>query len=146
MELCWQSNVSAFYYAVYVCHSFSSKEEVSFNFMAAVTICNDFGAQEDKVTHYFHCFSIYLPWCDGTDAMILVFWCWVLIQIVSCPLSCSSRGSSVLFCLLPFGLCHLHIWSWYWYWEIDISPSNLDSSLCFIQPGISQDVLCMQIK
>ena len=49
MELCWQSNVSAFYYAVYVCHSFSSKEEVSFNFMAAVTICNDFGAQEDKV-------------------------------------------------------------------------------------------------
>ena len=24
---------------VYVCHSFSSKEQVSFNFMAAVTIC-----------------------------------------------------------------------------------------------------------
>jgi len=26
---------------------------------------------------------------------------------------------------------------------IDISPSNLDSSLCFIQPGISHDMLCM---
>ena len=26
---------------------------------------------------------------------------------------------------------------------IDISPSNLDSSLCFIQPGISHDVLCI---
>ena len=26
---------------------------------------------------------------------------------------------------------------------IDISPSNLDSSLCFIQPGISYDVLCI---
>ena len=26
---------------------------------------------------------------------------------------------------------------------IDISPGNLDSSLCFIQPGISQDVLCI---
>ena len=26
---------------------------------------------------------------------------------------------------------------------IDISPSNLDSSLCFIQPGILHDVLCI---
>ena len=26
---------------------------------------------------------------------------------------------------------------------IDISASILDSSLCFIQPGISQDVLCI---
>ena len=45
MDLCWQSNVSAFQYAVQVDHSFSSKEQVSFNFMAAVTICSDFGAQ-----------------------------------------------------------------------------------------------------
>ena len=26
---------------------------------------------------------------------------------------------------------------------IDISPSNLDSSLCLIEPSISYDVLCM---
>ena len=26
---------------------------------------------------------------------------------------------------------------------IDISPSNLDSSLCFIQPSVSHDVLCI---
>ena len=32
-----------------VSHSFSSKEQVSFNFMAAVTICSDFGAQKIKV-------------------------------------------------------------------------------------------------
>ena len=31
------------------------------NFMAAVTICSDFGAQENTVCHCFHCFSIYLP-------------------------------------------------------------------------------------
>ena len=37
-----------------------------FNFMAAVTICSDFGAQEKKVCHCFHCFPIYLPWSDGT--------------------------------------------------------------------------------
>ena len=32
--------------------------------MAAVTICSDFGVQ--KVSYYFHCFPIYLPWSDGT--------------------------------------------------------------------------------
>ena len=35
-------------------------------FMAAVTICSDFGAQKNKVSHCFHCFSIYLSWSDGT--------------------------------------------------------------------------------
>ena len=29
--------------------------------MAAVTICSDFGAQKNKVSHCFHCFPIYLP-------------------------------------------------------------------------------------
>ena len=42
--------------------------------MAAVTICSDFGAQGNKVFHCFHCFCIYLPWSDGLDATILVFW------------------------------------------------------------------------
>ena len=46
--------------------SLSSKEKASFNFMAAVTICSDIGAQENKVSHSFHCFPIYLPWSDGT--------------------------------------------------------------------------------
>ena len=32
-----------------VCHSFSSKEQVSFNSMTEVTICSDVGAQENKV-------------------------------------------------------------------------------------------------
>ena len=29
---------------------------------------------------------------------------------------------------------------------IDISPSNLDSSLCFFQSSVSHDVLCIEIK
>ena len=33
----------------------------SFNFMAAVTICSDFGAQDNKVCLCFHCFPIYFP-------------------------------------------------------------------------------------
>ena len=49
-------------------------EQATFNFMAAVTICSDFGAPQNKVSHYFHCFPIYFPWVMGPDAMILVFW------------------------------------------------------------------------
>ena len=49
-DLCWQSNVSAFEYAVYIGHNFSSKEQASFNFMAAVTIYSDFGAPKKKVS------------------------------------------------------------------------------------------------
>ena len=53
------------------------------SFMAEVTTCSDFGAQEYKVYHCFHCFPIYFPWSDGTrwdgtsdesDALIFVFW------------------------------------------------------------------------
>ena len=33
---------------------------VHFNFMAAITICSDFGAQKNKVSHCFHCFPIHL--------------------------------------------------------------------------------------
>ena len=54
-------------------HSFSSKEQVSFNFMAAVTICIDFEAQKIKsVTVFIFSLSV----CQevmGLDAMILDF-------------------------------------------------------------------------
>ena len=53
-RVCWQNPVQ-------VCHSFASKGQVSFNFMAAVTIYSDFRVQENKVCHCFHCFPIYLP-------------------------------------------------------------------------------------
>ena len=61
MDLCWQSNVSAFQHTVYVCHSFPAKKQSSSDFMAAVTICNDCGAQEEEICHYFHLFPFYLP-------------------------------------------------------------------------------------
>ena len=41
--------------------AFLPKEQASFNFMAAITICSDFGAPKNKVSHCFHCFPIYLP-------------------------------------------------------------------------------------
>ena len=59
---------------LYICQSFSSKEQASFNFMAAVTISNEFGTQENKICHCFHFFppSICLE-VMGPDAMVLVF-------------------------------------------------------------------------
>ena len=45
-----------------------------FNFMAAVTICSDFEAPQNKVCHCFHCFPIYFPWNDGTRCHNLSFW------------------------------------------------------------------------
>ena len=68
-DLGWQSNISA----VYVCHSFSSREQASFNFMAAVTICSDFGAPQNKDCHCFHSFPICMPWSDGTRCHDLSF-------------------------------------------------------------------------
>ena len=55
--------------------------------MAAVTICSDFGAQENKICHCFHCFPIYLPRSDamGPDAMIFVFECCDLRQLFRSP-------------------------------------------------------------
>ena len=37
--------------------------------MAAITICSDFGAPQNKVWHCFHCFTIYFPWNDGTNVI-----------------------------------------------------------------------------
>ena len=54
-----------------MCHNFSSKEQVAFNFMAAVTVCSDFGTQENRVTVSV----VFLSICHevmGLDAMILV--------------------------------------------------------------------------
>ena len=52
-----------------LCHSFSSKKQVSFNFMAIVSVHSDFGAQENKVWHSFQFPPFLLPWSD-----VLVFW------------------------------------------------------------------------
>ena len=63
------------------------------NFMAAVTICSDFGVKENKICHCFRCFPIYLPWSDRTWWHGLSFFkCWVSSQLFHFPLSLSSRG------------------------------------------------------
>ena len=73
MDLCQQHDVSGFENAVQVCHNFPSKQQAAFNFMAAVTIHSDFGVQENKVCHCFHCFLSICHEVMELDAVILVF-------------------------------------------------------------------------
>ena len=94
-----------FHMLVCVCHSFlpRSKCQVSFNFMAAVTICIDFGAQENNICHCFHFSPSICHKVMGMDAMFLVFWM-LIFKPAFPPLigpSCMSvvsgtRGNAVL--------------------------------------------------
>ena len=47
-------------------------------------------------------------------------------------------GSKITFCHKGGVICISEV--------IDISPGNLDSSLCFFQPSVSHDVLCIEVK
>ena len=63
------------------------------NFIAAVTVHSDFGAQENL--SLFPLFPIYLPQSDGTGCRDLHFFNVVLNQLFHSPLLPSSRGSLV---------------------------------------------------
>ena len=77
-----------------------------------------FGAQENKICHCFYFFSICSPWSDGTNAVILVFECWIVSQLFHSPLSPWSIGSLVPVHFLSLEWYHLHIWScWYFSWQ-----------------------------
>ena len=119
---CQQGNVSAFSYAVQVCHSFSSKEQVSFNFMAAVTICSDSEAQEKKICHCFHLFSFCLPW--GTGCHDLKFFWMLSFKPAFSLFSFKSLFSSSF---LPLKWYHLHIWGCYFSqqygFQLEIHPA-----------------------
>ena len=74
----------------------------------------------------------------GQDATILVFWilsfkpAFLLSSFTLIKrLSSSSYHTNGIICLSEI---------------VGISPGSLDSSLCFIQPGISPDVLCIEVK
>ena len=83
--------------------------------MAAVTICNAFGAQENKICHCFHFFPIYLPWSDvtGCHDLIIIFLMLNCKPAFSFSLSSLSRGSIVPLHFLPLKWYPLHIWGWY---------------------------------
>ena len=82
-----------------------------------------------------HCFHVSPSICQEVmrpDAMIFVFW--MLSFKPSFSLS-SFTFIKRLFCHKGGVICVSEV--------IDISPSNLDFSLCFLQPSVSHDVLCI---
>ena len=108
--------------------------------MAAVIIHSDFGTQENKISNCFHYFPFYCHEVIGPDAMILLFECWVLRQLFllsSFTLIKNLFSSSSLSAIRVTSSAYLRLL---------IIPGNLYSSLWFIQPGISNDVLCIEVK
>ena len=92
-----------------VCHSFPSKEQASFNSIAAVTICSDSEAQENKICHYYFPPPFYLPSSDGIRCQDLSLLNVELqMSFFIFLFSPSSRGSSVPLHFLLLEWC-LHI-------------------------------------
>ena len=79
--------------------------------MAAVTICSDFGAPENKICYFFRCFPIYLLWSDGTRCHDLS---WMLsfkpvFSLSSLTLIKRFFGSSLLSAIRVVSSAHLSL-------------------------------------
>ena len=86
----------------------------------------------------FHCFPIYLPWSDGTGCHDLHFWICSIKPVFSLSSFTFIRklfSSSSLSAIKVVSSAYLEV--------LDISPSDLDSSLCFFKPSVSHDILCI---
>ena len=60
--------------------------------MAAVTVHSNFGAQENKVCHCYHCFPTYLHEVMGHEVSWSSFFeCWVLSQVFHSPFAFIKR-------------------------------------------------------
>ena len=92
---------------------------------------------ENKLSHFFHCFPICLPWRDGTGCHDLSFWILSFKPRFSFSSLTFIKGLWFFFAFCQKGgvICVSEV--------IDISPANPDSSLCFIQPSLSHDVFCI---
>ena len=110
MDLCWQSDVSAFWYIVYVFHSFLPRSKcllISWLPSPSAVIL------EPKKVKSVTVSTFYPPICHeemGPNAMILVFWMLILSKFFHSPFSSASRGSLVPLCFLPLEWYHLHMW------------------------------------
>ena len=95
--------------------------------MAAITVCSDFGTQENKICHCFHFFPLYLPWSGGIRCHDLSFLnVDFQARFFQSPLSHSSRGSLVLPILgLILASCFL-------LWHVTVCISCI--LLCSTQP------------
>ena len=103
--------------------------------MVAITICNDFGAQENKICHCFHFFPFYLPLSDRTGSNGEFQASFFIVCFHP-----HQEALSFFFTLCRYSgiICISEV--------VDIHPRKLDSSWCFIQPDILCDVDCKKIQ
>ena len=91
---------------------FFPRSKCLFNFMAAITIHSDFGAQENKICHCCHFFPIYLLWSAGTRWHdLIVFWMWSFKPAFHSLLSSSSKlfSSSSLSAIMVVSFAYLRL-------------------------------------
>ena len=87
------------------------------------------------VCHCFCCFPICLPWSDGTRCHDLVFW---MLSFKTASFFYLHQEAQV-----PLHFSALRVVSPAYQMLLIFLPAIFDSSLCFIQPSISHDVLCI---
>ena len=92
---------------------------------------------QNKVFCYLHCYPIYLSWSDGTRCHDLSVLNVEFLVTLFTLFHFHQEAFEFLFAFCHKGgvICISEV--------IDISLGNLDSTLCFIQPGISHDTLHM---
>ena len=89
--------------------------------MAAVTICSDLGAQENKVCHCSHCFLIYLPAAAAAAAKSLQ-----LCPTLRNPIDGSPPGSPVPGILQARTLEQVAIsFSNAWKWKVKVKSLSI---------------------
>ena len=129
MDLCWQSDVSAFKYANrFVIASLARSKHLLITWLQTLSA----EILEPKKTKSVTISTFSSSICHevmGSDATILVFWMLSFKPAFFTLLFHLHRGAL----LLPICISEV----------VDISSSNLDSSLWFIQPSISHDAICI---
>ena len=116
MDLCQQSNVSAFYMPSKLVIAFLPRSKR----LLISWLQSPFAVILEPKKIKSLTVNIFSPsiCCEvmGPGAMILVFECWVLSHFFHFLFLLSSRGSLVPLCFLQLGWYHLHIWD-YWYFS-----------------------------
>ena len=105
--------------------------------MAAVTICSDFGAPNDKVWHCFHCFPISFPWSDGIRCHDLPRQHTKKQRHYFANKGPSSQG---------YGFSSGHVWMW----ELDYKENWLPKNWCFwtmvLEKTLESSLDCKEIQ
>ena len=108
------------------------------NFMAALTICSDLEPKKMKSATVSTVSASISHEVMGADAMIFVFG-----MLNFKPTFSLSTFTFIKRLLSSSSLSAVRVVSSAYLRLLIFFPRNLDSSLCFLQPSISHDVLCM---